>query len=178
MSWRLKNAVTGLPRLTLFGRSVLLLAAELLANAVCWIVCGILFGRRAETRSILSLALLAWVSALCNCQHVQRVNDELLLLRLLYAHCARSRLLGFDMVRAFSGQCAGIVGDASKARLVVKISRLKAVSLHFRTCRIHSAGRPLGCRVHNVDEASCRIVNGASAGSVSAVDSLYGDGGP
>lgn len=54
---------TSLPRLTLFGRSVLLVAAELLANAACWIVCAILFGRRPETRPILSLALLAWVSA-------------------------------------------------------------------------------------------------------------------
>ena len=50
-------------RLTLFGRSLLLLTAELLANAVCWIVCAILFGRRPATRPILSLALLAWVSA-------------------------------------------------------------------------------------------------------------------
>ncbi|CDO71702.1 hypothetical protein BN946_scf184915.g46 [Trametes cinnabarina] len=49
-----------LPRLTLLGRSLLLLAAELLANAICWITCGILFGRGPETRPILSLALLAW----------------------------------------------------------------------------------------------------------------------
>ncbi|KAI9058175.1 NicO-domain-containing protein [Trametes sanguinea] len=63
MSRRLR-ATHALPRLTLFGRSVLLLAAELLANAVCWIVCGILFGRRAETRPILSLALLAWTIGL------------------------------------------------------------------------------------------------------------------
>lgn len=51
-----------LPRLTLFGRSVLLLGTELLVNAVCWIVAGILFGRNEATRPILSLALLAWVS--------------------------------------------------------------------------------------------------------------------
>ena len=50
------------PRLTIFGRSVLLLTAEVLANAVCWIVCAILFARRPATRPILSLALLAWVS--------------------------------------------------------------------------------------------------------------------
>ena len=58
-----RSRVLALPRLTLFGRSVLLIAAELLANAVCWIVCAILFGRRSETRQILSLALLSWVSA-------------------------------------------------------------------------------------------------------------------
>lgn len=50
-----------LPRLTLFGRSLLLVIAEILANAVCWIVAGVLFGTNPETRSILSLALLAWV---------------------------------------------------------------------------------------------------------------------
>jgi len=53
-----------LPRtahLTLFGRSLLLIVAELLANACCWIVAGILFGKRGQNQSVLSLALLAWV---------------------------------------------------------------------------------------------------------------------
>lgn len=49
------------PRLTLFGRSLLLITSELAVNAVCWILAGILFGRKQSTRSILSLALLAWV---------------------------------------------------------------------------------------------------------------------
>jgi hypothetical protein len=48
-------------RLTLFGRSVLLIGCELLANATCWVVAGILFGGREKTQSILGLALLAWV---------------------------------------------------------------------------------------------------------------------
>jgi hypothetical protein len=48
-------------RLTLFGRSVLLVGCELLANAACWVVAGILFGGRENTQSILGLALLAWV---------------------------------------------------------------------------------------------------------------------
>ena len=48
-------------RLTLFGRSLFLLGTELAANAVCWIVAGLLFGRHQSTRPILSLALLAWV---------------------------------------------------------------------------------------------------------------------
>ncbi|KAI0643135.1 NicO-domain-containing protein [Trametes meyenii] len=67
-----------LPRLTLFGRSVLLLAAELLANAVCWIVCAILFGRRAGTRSILSLALLAWTIGLrhaLDADHISAIDN-------------------------------------------------------------------------------------------------------
>ena len=58
----LSRPVSSHPRLTLFGRSSLLLVAELLANAVCWIACGVLFGRREDTRPILSLALLSWVS--------------------------------------------------------------------------------------------------------------------
>ena len=53
-------------RLTLLGRSLLLLGSELAVNAVCWIVAGILFGRNESTRPVLSLALLAWVcSTLC-----------------------------------------------------------------------------------------------------------------
>ncbi|KAI0345970.1 NicO-domain-containing protein [Trametopsis cervina] len=52
------------PRLTLLGRSALLLTGELLANAVCWVVAGILFGRHEATRSILSLALLSWTIGL------------------------------------------------------------------------------------------------------------------
>ena len=60
--WRSGKTVR-FPRLTLFGRSVLLLTAELLANAICWVVSAVLFGRKPETRPVLSLALLAWVSA-------------------------------------------------------------------------------------------------------------------
>lgn len=50
-------------RLTLFGRSVMLIGCELLANAACWVVAGILFGGREGTQQILGLALLAWVCA-------------------------------------------------------------------------------------------------------------------
>jgi hypothetical protein len=50
-----------IPKLTIFGRSVLLITCELVANAVMWIVSGLLFGRDPEMRSILNLALLAWV---------------------------------------------------------------------------------------------------------------------
>jgi hypothetical protein len=48
-------------RLTLFGRSVILIGCELLANAVCWVIAGILFGGHNNTQPILGLALLAWV---------------------------------------------------------------------------------------------------------------------
>lgn len=50
--------------LTLFGRSFLLLISEIMANVVCWIVAGILFGRNRATAPVLSLALLAWTLGL------------------------------------------------------------------------------------------------------------------
>ncbi|KAL0575200.1 hypothetical protein V5O48_006761 [Marasmius crinis-equi] len=49
-----------LPRLTLFGRSLLLIAAEVLANVGCWAAAAALFATKEETRPILGLALLAW----------------------------------------------------------------------------------------------------------------------
>ncbi|KAI0755148.1 high-affinity nickel-transport protein-domain-containing protein [Daedaleopsis nitida] len=71
-------SVRSLPRLTLFGRSVLLLAAELLANAACWIVCAILFGRRPATRPVLALALLAWTIGLrhaLDADHISAIDN-------------------------------------------------------------------------------------------------------
>jgi high-affinity nickel-transport protein len=49
--------------LTLFGRSVALVGCELLANATCWVIAGVLFAGHEDSQPILSLALLAWV---CN----------------------------------------------------------------------------------------------------------------
>lgn len=51
------------PSLTLFGRSALLVVLLLSVNALLWAVAGILFGKDKNTQPILSLALLAWVSA-------------------------------------------------------------------------------------------------------------------
>ena len=64
------------PRLTLFGRSLVLLTSELLANAICWVVCAILFGRNQNTRSILSLALLAWVRRLLRAIFVRTSHEK------------------------------------------------------------------------------------------------------
>ena len=50
-----------LPKLTIFGRSLLLITLELFANASFWVAAGILFGRDDNTRPVLNLALLAWV---------------------------------------------------------------------------------------------------------------------
>ncbi|PPR04077.1 hypothetical protein CVT24_010650 [Panaeolus cyanescens] len=67
-----------LPKLTLFGRSLLLISCELLANAICWIVAGILFGRTHQTRQILSLALLAWTLGLrhaLDADHISAIDN-------------------------------------------------------------------------------------------------------
>ncbi|KAJ6605678.1 high-affinity nickel-transport protein-domain-containing protein [Mycena sp. CBHHK59/15] len=64
--------------LTLFGRSLLLISALALANAVCWIVAGILFGRKSETQPILSLALLAWTLGLrhaLDADHISAIDN-------------------------------------------------------------------------------------------------------
>ncbi|KAF9451826.1 NicO-domain-containing protein [Macrolepiota fuliginosa MF-IS2] len=50
-------------RLTIFGRSVVLVLCEVLANAICWAVAGILF-RDRTTRNNLGLALLSWTLGL------------------------------------------------------------------------------------------------------------------
>lgn len=50
-----------IPELTIFGRSLLLILLELFANALLWVIAGILFGRNDNTRPIMNLALLAWV---------------------------------------------------------------------------------------------------------------------
>ncbi|CAL1712900.1 unnamed protein product [Somion occarium] len=72
------NRLRSLPRLTLFGRSLLLLVSELVANAICWIVAGILFGRHRETQPILSLALLAWTIGLrhaLDADHISAIDN-------------------------------------------------------------------------------------------------------
>ena len=56
--------LTRLPKLTIFGRSLLLLTGELFLNALFWVVAGLLFGQRNETHGVLNLCLLAWVSIL------------------------------------------------------------------------------------------------------------------
>jgi len=63
--------------LTLFGRSVILIGCELLANAACWVVAGVLFGRK-DTQPILSLALLAWTIGLrhaLDADHISAIDN-------------------------------------------------------------------------------------------------------
>ncbi|KIP10218.1 hypothetical protein PHLGIDRAFT_266160 [Phlebiopsis gigantea 11061_1 CR5-6] len=65
-------------RLTLLGRSVLLLGSELAVNVVCWVVAGVLFGRSQGTRPVLSLALLAWTIGLrhaLDADHISAIDN-------------------------------------------------------------------------------------------------------
>ncbi|KAJ7259538.1 high-affinity nickel-transport protein-domain-containing protein [Mycena haematopus] len=65
-------------RLTLFGRSLLLLSSLGLINALCWILSGIFFGRNRDTQSILSLALLAWTLGLrhaLDADHISAIDN-------------------------------------------------------------------------------------------------------
>jgi len=60
------------------GRSILLLTTELLANAICWIAAGILFGGREDTRGLLSLAILAWTLGLrhaLDADHISAIDN-------------------------------------------------------------------------------------------------------
>ncbi|KAJ8502582.1 hypothetical protein ONZ45_g11627 [Pleurotus djamor] len=65
-------------RLTLFGRSALLIASEILVNAAFWIVAALLFGRDKATQPILSLALLAWTLGLrhaLDADHISAIDN-------------------------------------------------------------------------------------------------------
>ncbi|KAJ7505996.1 NicO-domain-containing protein [Mycena galericulata] len=67
-----------MPRLTLFGRSLLLMMSLLLANAVCWITAGLLFGRHSDMQPLLSLALLAWTLGLrhaLDADHISAIDN-------------------------------------------------------------------------------------------------------
>ncbi|KAH9924277.1 NicO-domain-containing protein [Epithele typhae] len=78
LSRSLARRLASVPRLTLFGRSALLLSAELVANAVAWAVCAVLFGRRTETRDVLSLALLSWTIGLrhaLDADHISAIDN-------------------------------------------------------------------------------------------------------
>lgn len=65
-------------RLTLLGRSVLLIALELLANALSWTIAAILFARKSDTRPLLSYALLAWTFGLrhaLDADHISAIDN-------------------------------------------------------------------------------------------------------
>ncbi|WWD01555.1 hypothetical protein V866_008500 [Kwoniella sp. B9012] len=70
------NHPDGSPRkLTLLGRSILLVSGELLANAICWIAAGICF---RDADGLLGLALLAWTIGLrhgLDADHISAIDN-------------------------------------------------------------------------------------------------------
>ncbi|KAF5385618.1 hypothetical protein D9757_005552 [Collybiopsis confluens] len=75
---RVRFGWRSIPELTLLGRSLLLLAAEILFNAACWTAAGVMFGRTQETKSILGLAMLAWTLGLrhaLDADHISAIDN-------------------------------------------------------------------------------------------------------
>ncbi|EJU03133.1 NicO-domain-containing protein [Dacryopinax primogenitus] len=65
-------------RLTILGRSVLLLGSLLAFNGLCWVLAGILFGRKESTREVLSLCVLAWTYGLrhaLDSDHISAIDN-------------------------------------------------------------------------------------------------------
>jgi hypothetical protein len=62
-------------KLTIFGRSLLIVVLELFANALSWIIAGFLFGRNSNTRPVLNLAVLAWVRIQTKIMVCSTLND-------------------------------------------------------------------------------------------------------
>ncbi|KAI9465582.1 NicO-domain-containing protein [Lactarius psammicola] len=140
-------------RLTLFGRSVVLVGCELLANAVCWIVAGILFGGRRETQPILSLSLLAWTIGLrhaLDADHISAIDSAtrgLISLGQLPVTCGLFFSLGHSTIVIVVnvaiaigtgvadkiggvGQVGGIIGSSVSAAFLFIVGLANSVILH------------------------------------------------
>lgn len=61
---RLRRLLTPRYRLTLFGRSLALFLAEILANGIMWAAALATFAPKESTRGVLSLCLIAWTLGL------------------------------------------------------------------------------------------------------------------
>ncbi|KAI0056100.1 NicO-domain-containing protein [Artomyces pyxidatus] len=140
-------------RLTLFGRSLILVACELIANATLWIVAGILFGRSRDTQPILSLALLAWTIGLrhaLDADHISAIDNAtrgLISLGQLPVTCGLFFSLGHSTIViavnvaiAIStdvadkiggvGDVGGIVGSAISATFLFIVGLANSIILH------------------------------------------------
>ncbi|KIY43030.1 NicO-domain-containing protein [Fistulina hepatica ATCC 64428] len=139
--------------LTLFGRSLLLITVELLSNAVLWIVCAILFGRKEETRRVLSLALLAWTLGLrhaLDADHISAIDNatrRLIALGQLPVTCGLFFSLGHSTVVILVnvaiavstdiyehltgvGSIGGIVGDAVSGSFLFIVGLANSIILY------------------------------------------------
>ncbi|KAI0269739.1 high-affinity nickel-transport protein-domain-containing protein [Gloeopeniophorella convolvens] len=140
-------------RLTLFGRSALLIGAELLTNAICWVVAGILFGGHKDRQPILSLALLAWTIGLrhaLDADHISAIDNAtrgLISLGQLPVTCGLFFSLGHSTIVivvniaiAIStgvadkiggvGQVGGIVGSSVSAGFLFIVGLANSIILH------------------------------------------------
>lgn len=65
------------PRLTMLGRSFILVTGLLLFNAGCWVVAVFLFRRHTggDGNEIMGLAMLAWVGLLSTLCHIIGLSD-------------------------------------------------------------------------------------------------------
>lgn len=62
-------------KITIFGRSLLIVILEVFANALFWFVAGILFGKNDDSRPVLNLALLAWV-CIANLSYILAIAQQ------------------------------------------------------------------------------------------------------
>ncbi|KAI0304491.1 high-affinity nickel-transport protein-domain-containing protein [Multifurca ochricompacta] len=143
----------GCRHLTLFGRSVVLVGCELLANVICWIVAGILFGGRKETQPILSLSLLAWTIGLrhaLDADHISAIDNAtrgLISLGQLPVTCGLFFSLGHSTIVivvnvAISistdvadkiggvGQVGGVIGSSVSAFFLFIVGFANSIILH------------------------------------------------
>ncbi|KAI0300362.1 NicO-domain-containing protein [Russula brevipes] len=139
--------------LTLFGRSVALIGCELLANATCWVVAGVLFAGHGDSQPILGLALLAWTIGLrhaLDADHISAIDNAtrgLISLGQLPVTCGLFFSLGHSTIViavnvaiAIStdvankiggvGQVGGVVGPAVSAFFLLVVGLANSIILH------------------------------------------------
>ncbi|KAI5123092.1 hypothetical protein M0805_001448 [Coniferiporia weirii] len=167
-------------KLTIFGRSLLLITLELLANVVCWIVAGLLFGRHEQTRGTLSLALLAWTIGLrhaLDADHISAIDNAtrgLISLGQLPVTCGLFFSLGhstiviavnvaiaistsvYDRIDGVSN-VGGIVGTAVSASFLFIIGLANSIIL-FRIIRNRRRRARAGVDAIEIDEKSERSI--------------------
>ncbi|KAF5369270.1 hypothetical protein D9758_002785 [Tetrapyrgos nigripes] len=146
-----------LPRLTLFGRSLLLVSAELIANAVCWAVTGILFSRFSNTtsvddgsgsgesggdeqaKSILGLAMLAWTLGL---RHVLSGLARLAL-KLILSSLPNTIYVSFLFISAIDNATRG----HSTIVIVVNVAIAISTDIANRLDGVSSVGGIIGASI-------------------------------
>ncbi|KZO96965.1 NicO-domain-containing protein, partial [Calocera viscosa TUFC12733] len=171
-------------RLTIFGRSVLLLGSLLVFNALCWTLAGVLFGRTDQTREVLSLCLLAWTYGLrhaLDSDHISAIDNAtrgLLALGQQPVTCGLFFSLGHSTIviavnvaiaistSVFEhldgvGNVGGIVGTAVSASFLFLLATVNSVILYTTLRRKRAVSRQLvaGLPVEALEEDLDSIQN-------------------